>query len=221
MTVDITRRARDAAVRPPAPVPREGALGPLGLYRALRTNAITAWRAEAFEEPYIADRNMLGGFVLLNDPDLIRHVLIDNAANYPKDDAAAREADARGRARPAHRRRRRLAAAAPHGRAAVSAGECRLVSRRRWRPRSRRCWRAGTDARGAAQIVDVAREMTALTYDIISRTVFSPRDRDAARRDGRGDHHLLRCARPDRSVGRAAAAALAAAARLSSARGPR
>ena len=29
---------------------------------------------------------MLGGFVLLNDPDLIRHVLIDNAANYPKDD---------------------------------------------------------------------------------------------------------------------------------------
>ena len=28
---------------------------------------------------------MLGGYVLLNDPDLIRHVLIDNAANYPKD----------------------------------------------------------------------------------------------------------------------------------------
>ena len=67
-------------------MPRAGALGPLRLYRALRKNAITAWRAEAFEEPYIADRNMLGGFVLLNDPDLIRHVLIDNAANYPKDD---------------------------------------------------------------------------------------------------------------------------------------
>src|SRR5262245_12091427 len=71
--------------RPPAPLPREHALGPLGLYRALRRNAITAWRADAFEEPYIADRNQLGGFVLLNDPDMIRHVLVGNAGNYPKD----------------------------------------------------------------------------------------------------------------------------------------
>src|SRR5215218_7980833 len=71
--------------RPPAPQPRDGRLGPLRLYRALRKNAITAWRAPAFEEPYIADRNQLGGFVLLNDPDLIRYVLVENAANYPKD----------------------------------------------------------------------------------------------------------------------------------------
>src|SRR5215813_10557264 len=77
--------AFDGARRPPAPEPRVGALGPLGLYRALRTNAITAWRAEAYEEPYIADRNMLGGYLLINDPDLIRYVLVENAANYPKD----------------------------------------------------------------------------------------------------------------------------------------
>ena len=73
------------AVRPPAPEPGAGGLGPLGLYRALRANSITAWRAEAYEEPYIADRNMLGGYVPLNDPDLIRRVLVDNAANYLKD----------------------------------------------------------------------------------------------------------------------------------------
>src|SRR4051794_40365640 len=73
------------ACRPPAPEPRAAPLGPLGLYRALRANAITAWRAEAYEEPVIADRNMLGGYLLLNDPDLIRRVLVDNAANYPKD----------------------------------------------------------------------------------------------------------------------------------------
>src|SRR3954447_17033385 len=72
--------------RPPAPEPRIGALGALALYRALRANSITAWRAEAYEEPIIADRNMLGGYILLNDPDLIRRVLVDNAANYPKDD---------------------------------------------------------------------------------------------------------------------------------------
>src|ERR1044072_1613407 len=75
----------DEACRPPAPEPRTHPLGPLGLYRALRANAITAWRAEAYEEPYIADRNMLGGYVLLNDPDLIRTVLVEKAANYPKD----------------------------------------------------------------------------------------------------------------------------------------
>jgi cytochrome P450 len=63
-------------------LPPQGRLGPLRLYRALRKNAITAWRQDAFEKPYIADRNRLGGFVLLNEPDLIRHVLIDNAANY-------------------------------------------------------------------------------------------------------------------------------------------
>src|ERR1043165_52723 len=73
------------ARRPPAPEPRTTPLGPLGLYRALRANAITAWRAEAYEEPIIADRNMLGGYVLLNDPELIRRVLIDEAPNYPKD----------------------------------------------------------------------------------------------------------------------------------------
>src|SRR5436190_15572690 len=79
-------RSTTPPLRPPAPEPRTGVLGPLALYRALRTNSITAWRAEAYEEPYIADRNMLGGYVLLNEPDLIRRVLIDNAANYPKDD---------------------------------------------------------------------------------------------------------------------------------------
>src|SRR5437764_484289 len=85
MAVEAMELARTGR-RPPAPQPRESRLGPLALYRALRVNAITAWRREAYEEPYIADRNMLGGYVLLNDPDLIRRVLIDNAANYPKDD---------------------------------------------------------------------------------------------------------------------------------------
>src|SRR5690242_14918049 len=82
MTVTDVSTAR----RPPAPMPRAGALGPIALYRALRRNGVEAWREEAFAEPYIADRNQLGGFVLLNDPELIRYVLIDNAANYPKDD---------------------------------------------------------------------------------------------------------------------------------------
>ena len=85
MSTQPLERTQGIERRPPAPQPRVSALGPIGLYRALRANAITAWRVEAYEEPYLADRNMLGGYVLLNDPDLIRTVLVEKAANYPKD----------------------------------------------------------------------------------------------------------------------------------------
>src|SRR4051812_10213252 len=164
--------SRAVPVRPPAPMPRASELGSLGLYRALRKNAITAWREQAFEEPYIADRNALGGFVLLADPDLIRHVLVDNAANYPKDDLQLEKlAPAVGRGLltadgESWRLQRRTVAPLFQpasvdrylGSMAASVDEM-LV---RW---------AHHAARGA--VVDVALEMTNLTYDIISRTVFS------------------------------------------------
>jgi len=158
--------------RPPAPPPRADALGPLGLYRALRKNAITAWRADAFEEPYIADRNQLGGFVLLNDPDLIRHVLIDNAANYPKDTLQLEK----------------LTPAVGRGLLTSEGGDWRLQRRTvapLFQPAAVASYLGSMAASveelltrwdGHAQsgaVVDVAREMTALTYDIISRTVFS------------------------------------------------
>jgi cytochrome P450 len=158
--------------RPPAPLPRAGGLGPLGLYRALRRNAITAWRADAFEEPFIADRNQLGGFVLLNDPDMIRHVLVDNAANYPKDELQLDKltpAVGRGlltsEAADWRLQRRTVAplfqpaAVASYLAAMAASVDAMLV---RWADHAR----AGTT-------IDAAGEMTALTYDIISRTVFS------------------------------------------------
>src|SRR5947207_10157893 len=150
--------------RPPAPEPRVAALGPLGLYRALRTNAITAWRAEAYEEPYIADRNMLGGYILLNDPDLIRRVLVDNAVNYPKDRLQLEKlTPAVGRglltAQPeSWRLQRRTVAplfqpAGVEGYLAPMAASVEEMLAR---------WEG--HAQGGA-IVDIAREMTALTYD--------------------------------------------------------
>src|SRR3954470_22415503 len=158
--------------RPPAPEPRVAALGPLALYRALRANAITAWRAEAYEEPYIADRNMLGGYVLLNDPDLIRYVLVENAANYPKD---ALQLDkltpAVGRglltAEPESWRLQRRTVAPLFQPASVDAYLTSMAASvdemlERWEGHAR-----------SGAPVDIAREMTALTYDIISRTVFS------------------------------------------------
>jgi len=158
--------------RPPAPLPRTGGLGPLGLYRALRKNSITAWRAEAFEEPYIADRNRLGGFVLLNDRDMIRHVLIDNAANYPKDALQLEK----------------LMPAVGRGLLTSDGADWRLQRRTvapLFQPASVASYlvpmTAAVDEMLArwdgyartGSLVDIARETTALTYDIISRTVFS------------------------------------------------
>jgi len=156
--------------RPPAPVPPQGALGPIALYRALRANALTAWRAEAYEEAYIVGRNRLGGFVLLNDPDLIRHVLIDNAANYPKDNLQLEKlTPAVGRGlltaeEESWRLQRRTVAPLfqPAGVTSYLAAMAISVDEMlaRW-------------DREVGATVDVAREMTRLTYDIISRTVFS------------------------------------------------
>jgi len=156
--------------RPPAPVPPPGTLGPIALYRALRANAITAWRAEAYEDSYIVGRNRLGGFVLLNDPDLIRYVLIDNAANYPKDDLQLEKlTPAVGRGlltseEESWRLQRRTVAPLfqPAGVASYLAAMAISVDEMlaRW-------------DRQVGATVDVAREMTRLTYDIISRTVFS------------------------------------------------
>jgi cytochrome P450 len=156
--------------RPPAPVPPSGALGPIALYRALRRNAITAWRAEAYEDSYIVGRNRLGGFVLLNDPDLIRYVLIDNAANYPKDNLQLEKlTPAVGRGlltseEESWRLQRRTVAPLfqPAGVASYLAAMAISVDEMlaRW-------------DREVGATVDIAREMTRLTYDIISRTVFS------------------------------------------------
>jgi cytochrome P450 len=172
MSTQPLERTQGIERRPPAPQPRVSALGPIGLYRALRANAITAWRAEAYEEPYLADRNMLGGYVLLNDPDLIRTVLVEKAANYPKDALQLEKlTPAVGRglltAEPDSWRLQRRTVA-PLFQPANVAGYLASMAASidpmlaRWEDHARS---------GAA--IDIAREMTALTYDIISRTVFS------------------------------------------------
>src|ERR1041385_8620967 len=172
MSADALELTSAIERRPPAPQPRVHALGPLALYRALRANAITAWRAEAYEEPYIADRNMLGGYVLLNDPDLIRHVLVENAANYPKDALQLEKlTPAVGRglltAEPESWRLQRRTVAPLFQPAAVAGYLSSMAASvdemlARWDPPAQ-----------AGEAIDVAREMTVLTYDIISRTVFS------------------------------------------------
>ena len=71
----------------------EPASAPLPWYRqlkAFRTNALTAWSRQAYERDVIASSFLWRGRVLVNDPDAIRHVLIDNHPNYRRTPASIR-----------------------------------------------------------------------------------------------------------------------------------
>ena len=76
-------------VPPKPPVPPE----PLPLrqvFRAIRTNALTSWPEAAYTQPFIR-RRLLGKVnYVLNDPDAIYRILVDNPSNYRRSPASVR-----------------------------------------------------------------------------------------------------------------------------------
>jgi hypothetical protein len=74
-----------AALNPPAPVPREQALGPIALLRVLADNPLEAWTTAHFEQPIVMSGLSIGRVAVVNDPAAIRHVLLENCDNYQKD----------------------------------------------------------------------------------------------------------------------------------------
>ena len=71
--------------RPCAPRPLETPPGPLGLMLGLWRNPVSTWTRRNFEWPIVESDGLLGRLMVVNDPAAIRHVLVDNAANYRKD----------------------------------------------------------------------------------------------------------------------------------------
>lgn len=70
--------------RPPAPIPLARPLGPTTLLRTLARNPLECWTRAHFEEPVV-----IGGFpfarvAVVSDPDIIRHVLVENPFHYRK-----------------------------------------------------------------------------------------------------------------------------------------
>ena len=107
--------------RPPHPKPRTEPLGMVAFLRAVRENPLTTWMEAHFEDLVLTGEGALGRMTVVNDPAIIRHILVDNAANYRKDDLQIRilapglghgTRDGRGR---------RMAAPAAHHRAALHA----------------------------------------------------------------------------------------------------
>jgi len=167
----IESGARPEHFRPAAPVPHSKNLSLFQLILELGKNPIAAFGARAYREPYVYARSRLRHFLMVCDPEGARHVLLDNAANYIKSDQVQRQL------RPAlgnglvtaeggsWRFQRRTAAPMFHARQiaalAPQMAEAAAAMLARWRALP-----DGTE-------VDAADEMTKLTYDIISRTMFS------------------------------------------------
>ena len=78
------------AFRPPAPTPRETPLGLFGMISTLRRNPIEIWTRAHYEEPVMVGRSIMGERAVVSDPAGVRHVFLDNAANYRKDDLQLR-----------------------------------------------------------------------------------------------------------------------------------
>jgi cytochrome P450 len=159
------------AFRAPAPKPREVPLGPLALLMALRQNPVETWTRAHFEKPILVGRRVLGEMAVVNEPAAIRRVLLDNVANYRKDDLQRRVLSpglgnglltAEGKQWRAQRRTvapmftpRTVLSFAPQMADASRATVQRLQCRR------------------AGQVLDVSAEMARVTLEILERTIFT------------------------------------------------
>jgi cytochrome P450 len=164
---------------PPAPPPLREPLGTFEFLRRVRANPLATWAEEHFSEAIVAGEGVLGRITVVSDPAAIKHVLVDNAANYRKDDLQRRVLapglgkgllTVEGEEWKLQRRTlaplfspRHVAGFFP---AMAQAGE-RLV--RRWR-------------RHDGRQFDVSLEMTRVTLDVLEQTIFTQgiaRDPDA------------------------------------------
>ncbi len=70
--------------RAPAPVPLDAPLGTFALLKGLRDNPLATWTKFHFEQPIVYGHSVLGRLAVVSDPAAVRHILVENAANYDK-----------------------------------------------------------------------------------------------------------------------------------------
>ena len=79
-----------APLVPPAPPRAPDSMTAFGRVMAMRNSAISAWGQRAYEEDIVQGRFFGRSSFILNTPDSIRHVLVDNYENYVRTPAAIR-----------------------------------------------------------------------------------------------------------------------------------
>jgi cytochrome P450 len=79
-----------APLVPPSPPRASATMGPFGRMAAMRRSAIDTWGQRAYEEDIVKGRFFGHASFILNTPDAIRHVLVDNYENYTRTPAGIR-----------------------------------------------------------------------------------------------------------------------------------
>ena len=139
--------------------------------RASSENPFEIIPLEAYEQPIYLSKSPLGKLLMVNDPEGVRRILLDNVANYPKNDLeieffSAMFGEGLLSAPFAKWRTHRKVMAPSFGIRTVESYapamvEATVAFARRW------------DAQPEFSEVDIAAEMNALTLKIICRTMFS------------------------------------------------
>ncbi|KPF42932.1 cytochrome P450 [Rhizobium sp. AAP43] len=75
-------KLRSPGFQPPAPIPRTVPPSRLEIIRTVLRNPLELWGLPSYTWPWIVTRFFGQTTIIANDPGLIRHVLVDNAANY-------------------------------------------------------------------------------------------------------------------------------------------
>ena len=76
--------AKPQPLVPPSPPRASDDMTTLGRLTAMRDSAIAIWGQRAYEEDIVQGRFFLRSSFILNTPDAIRHVLVDNYENYSR-----------------------------------------------------------------------------------------------------------------------------------------
>lgn len=155
---------------PPFPEPRKTPIGTFELIRTVYRNPLEIWGEQSFNEPWISARSLGVTTIIVNDPALIRRVLIDESANYVmspirqrilrpilRDGLLTAEGDIWKRTRKALApvfTPRHIFGFAPVMKA-VTEGFAKTYASR------------------SGEMSDVSKDMTLLTYSILSATLFS------------------------------------------------
>lgn len=159
---------------PPAPIPRrrENIPSLVEIVRTLMRNPLELWGAPSYEEKWIHTRFLNERSLIVNDPGLIRHVLVDNARNYRM--ATIRQLILRPILRDGlltaegevWKRSRKAMAPVFTPRHIDGFASAMLARTEAYAEHYAEAARDGT-------VRDIARDMTELTFDILSQTLFS------------------------------------------------
>jgi cytochrome P450 len=78
--------ARPEPFTPPAPLPRDKPPTRLEIIRTILRNPLELWGEPSYTLPWIETRFFREHTLIVNDPGLIKHILVDNAVNYRMSD---------------------------------------------------------------------------------------------------------------------------------------